>query len=701
MTDDHPTDSAAATGMAAAPRDATIDVLHGVAVADPFRPLENVDDPATSAWVAAEDGAARAAIAALPGRAAMRAWLTRVWDYPKLGVPERHGRRWFHWFNDGLSPQWSYAVQDSLDGARRTLIDPNALSADGTVALSGAFPTRDGRLVAYLLSEAGSDRQILRVRDVASGADLADELRWCKHSAVAWLADGSGFHYTRVASPDDDPAWDRRSQRVYFHRLGAPQAADRPVYAEPAEKNLFIWIWASADDRLLCLTTRRGTDEKNGLLVAPLESGAPVRMLFAVGQAMLVPTANLGTRWFAVTDLDAPNRRLVGFDEERPEPAAWRTLVAESDGVIDSAALLDQRLALVRQHHVSHRLSFHDLDGRETATVGFDEQVSLALGRPRPEDRELLFGVVSYRSPFVLRRADAMSGHHAVLRQSAAREDLSDCVARQVFVAAKDGARIPMTLIHRRDLVFSGDTPTRLTGYGGFNIALLPSFGFGIALWVRLGGVFAVASIRGGGEYGRAWHDAARGAAKETSFDDFIACAEWLVAEKITRPARLAISGGSNGGLLVSACMERRPDLFGAVVCSVPVTDMLRFHKFTFGAFWVSDYGDPDKAGDFAVLRRYSPLHNVGRGAKYPPLLVTTADHDDRVVPSHAYKLVATLRAEADPANRILLRVDRRAGHGMGKPTDMVIAELVDTTAFLCDALGLKVAEDRLRTKLS
>ncbi len=676
------------------PRDATRETLHGVAIADPFRPLEDVDDPGTAAWVAGEDDAARAAIAAMPGRAAMRAFLKRVWDYPKSGVPERRGRYWFHWFNDGLAPQWSYAVQDSLDGPRRTLIDPNTLSADGTVALSGAFPTRDGRLVAYLLSEAGSDRQILRVRDVASGADLADELRWCKHSSLAWLADASGFYYTRIAAPEDDAGWDRRSQRVYFHALGSAQAADRPVFADPAEKNLFVWIWASDDDRLLCLSTRRGTDEKSGFAIAPLAAGTPLRPLFAMGRAMFVPVGNRATQWFAISDLDAPNRRLVGFSEDRPEP--WRTLVAEGDGVIDSATLLDGRIAVVRQHHVSHRLSFHDLAGAETASVAFDEQVALTLGRPQPEDRELLFGVVSYRAPFVVRRADSWTGRDAVLRESAAREDLSDCVARQVFVTAKDGARVPMTLIHRRDLVFHGDTPTRLWGYGGFNVSLLPNFSFAVALWVRLGGVYAIASIRGGGEYGRAWHDGARGASKENSFDDFIACAEWLVAEKITRPGRLAISGGSNGGLLVAACMERRPDLFGAVLCAVPVTDMLRFHKHTFGAFWVSDYGDPDRAEDFAVLRRYSPLHNVARGAKYPPLMVTTADHDDRVVPSHAYKFVATLRAEADPANRILLRVDRRAGHGMGKPTDMVIEEIVDTTAFLADALAMRIDETKL-----
>lgn len=557
------------------------------------------------------------------------------------------------------------------------------------MALSGAFPSHDGALVAYLLSDAGSDRQTLQVRDAASGCDRDDALTHCKHTSVAWLADGSGFHYTRIAGPDDDAAWDKRSQRVFLHRLGTKQAEDQEVFALPAERNLTIWIWASDDHRLLAISARRGTDEKNGLWLAPLVSGTPARALFPIGRAMLVPAGNRGARWFATTDLDAPNRRLVAFDEDRPDPESWRTVVGEGDGVIDSCAVLGERLAVVRQHHVSHRLSFHDLDGRESATVAFPEQVSLVMGRPRPDDRSLLFGVSSYRESFKIMRADATSGAHELLRASAARHDLTDCVVRQVFVTAKDGARIPMTLIHRADMVPDGSAPTRLYGYGGYGISMLPALSFGIALWVRLGGVYAIASIRGGGEYGRAWRDAVRGARKQTSFDDFIACAEWLAAQRITRPGRLAISGGSNGGLLVASCMLQRPDLFGAVVCAVPVTDMLRFHKFSFGAFWVSDYGDPDTEADFRALHAYSPLHNVASGGRYPPLLVTTADHDDRVVPAHAYKFVATLRVLADPANRILLRVDRRAGHGIGKPTDMTIREIADVTAFVCDALGV------------
>jgi prolyl oligopeptidase len=672
-----------------APQDDSADILHGVRITDPFRPLEDSARPDVQAWIDAQDQRCRDVLKTLPGRPAAEHFLRTIWDYPKQGIPSREGHRWFVWLNNGLDDQFSYATGDSENGPWRILLDGPALSADGTASISGVFPSRDGKLLAYLLSDAGSDRQILHLMDVTTGTMWQDRLHWCKHTSVAWLPDGSGFYYTRIAAPDAPPDWDRRSTRVYFHQLGDSQEKDICIFARPAEESLFVSVGATYDGTMLSLYLARGTDERNGILNRRFDAAmdAPFETLFPLGHARFWPISRQDGLWHVITDLDAPNRRIVRLNEASPAPETWVTVVAESPHPIQQAAYAAAHLLVSRTVDVSHRLTLHDLSGQSLATLTFDGQVSVFFGEAKPGDREFLLADNSYRSPQRILRYDITSRSLSVLRDTAARFNLDDMEIRQVFVEAKDGTRIPLTVMHRRDLQLDGTAPVKLYAYGGFSVPMMPSVSFGALHWLRMGGIFAVASIRGGGEYGRTWHEAARGVKRQVAFDDFIACAEWLAAGTYSRSGRIGIIGGSNGGLLVAACMLQRPDLFGAVVCQVPVTDMLRYDRFTFGSFWRHEYGDPADPAVFSTLQAYSPLHNVKAGASYPPILITTGDHDDRVVPAHAYKFAAALQANGNPDNVILLRVDRRAGHGMGKPTRMQIDEIADVNCFLMAAL--------------
>ncbi|WP_341899390.1 prolyl oligopeptidase family serine peptidase [Ferrovibrio terrae] len=677
-----------------APQDDSADILHGVRITDPFRPLEDSARPDVQAWVEAQDERCRAWLKDLPGQADAERYLRGIWDYPKQGIPSREGQRWFLWLSNGLDDQFSFATGDSSTGPWRILLDGPKLSADGTVSISGVFPSRDGNLLAYLLSDGGSDRQVLHLMQVDSGMPRADRLEWCKHTSVAWVPDSSGFYYTRIAAPDDPPDWDRRSTRVYFHRLGDAQGKDICVFAMPEEQSLFISAGATYDGTMLSLYLARGTDERNGIVNRRFDArlDAPFETLSPLGLARFWPVAHRDGIWHAVTDLDAPNCRIVRLDGTNPASAHWQTIIPESEHPIQEAAYAGGHLLVKRMVHVSHRLTLHDMAGHAITELPFDGQVGIFFGAPKLDDREFLLAENSYRHPQRILRYDIATRSLSVLRDTAARFNLDDMEIRQVFVEAKDGTRIPLTVMHRRDLQLDGTAPVKLYAYGGFSVPMMPSVSFGALHWLRMGGIFAVASIRGGGEYGRTWHEAARGVKRQVAFDDFIACAEWLAAGTYSRSGRIGIIGGSNGGLLVAACMLQRPDLFGAVVCQVPVTDMLRYDRFTFGSFWRHEYGDPTDPEAFAALLAYSPLHNVKANAAYPPILITTGDHDDRVVPAHAYKFGAALQANGHAQNVTLLRIDRRAGHGMGKPTWMSIAEIADVNCFLMAAMGVQPA---------
>ena len=683
------TDPAAGNGnLPPAPSDGTADIFHGVSIPDPYRPLEDSTRADVKAWIEAQDVRTRALIDSLPIRKQLHEFVIAALDYPRTTIPARYGRRYFTRFSEGLDDQRSVGVQEHLGGPRRTLIDANALSSDGTVAILSIFPDRPGAKVAYLLSEAGSDRETMRIRDVETGQDLPDVLAWCKHTTVAWSRDGRSFYYSRYPGDNDPADWYRRGQIVCLHRLGEPQSADRVIFRRTDARDYYLQVTSSMDADLLKIVARVGTSEKAGYFVAPLHDATEITEIFPIGSAGFYPVASVGPTHYAITNLDAPKWRLVRIDQADPKPDRWHTVIAESETPLNSAAVFDSKLVVKHYQDVNQRITIHDLSGKHLSTVDLGGFESVGWGRHFRDDDHLLLEVNDYKRTGRIEWLDLETGKPSLFRPSAAKHDLADVVVKQVFVTGKDGAKVPMTLIHQPDVKLDGSNRTLLNAYGGFGISLWPYYSDKIAAWVRMGGVYALASIRGGGEYGQPWHDGGRRTHKQASFDDFIASAEWLIANGYTRPERLGINGASNGGLLVLATMLQRPELFGAVVSAVPVTDMLRFPKFTFGINWIPEYGNAlGNEADFKALFAYSPLHNVRKGVKYPPLLVLTADHDDRVAPAHSYKFVATMQALC-PESTVYLGIERRAGHSEGNALSKSINRECDTLAFLCDKLG-------------
>jgi len=679
-----------------APRSDVVENLHGQEIADPFRPLEDLEAEKTKVWIEAQDRRSRAFLDALPSKGRIEAFLRRVWDYPKMGVPVRYGTRYFYWLREGMKPQNALAWRDGLDGEQHILIDPSELSDDGTVALSGWKESHDGESVAYLLAEAGSDVVTLRIRNVASGRDYPEIITWCKFTSIAWRPDNRSFLYNRCLTPEEAPEgrWDLY-YRVYLHRLGQSPEQDELIIEAPGVANRKFFPMTFPGGRYHGLYFRDSLAPQGGFRIAAADEELTWHTVVEPGLARFWPIGvapgDDGDRLYAITDLNAPNFRLVALPPGQPEVSNWTTVIPESDDVLAYGVLAGGRLVICKWRDAEPRLfSFGLPPENDVRGLTLPAGSTASLARPHPEDRRLLLGVTSYRSAQSIYSYDLDEDRLEIYRESAIPEDLRDCVVERVFARSRDDTRIPMWLIHRPDIMPAPDTPAFLTAYGGYGNSRYPGFSFPCLNWVRNGGLYVVASIRGGQEYGAKWHDAARGHATHNRFDDFIACAEWLIDNKLTSVRRLAIVGGSHGGLLVTACMLQRPDLFGAVVSMVPVTDMLRFHRFTVGGAWVSEYGSPDDPEDFSVLRAYSPLHNVDPETAYPPILITTGDHDDRVAPLHAYKLAATLQECGHPDNKVLLRVDRRAGHGMGKPTEKIIAEIADIQAFLTAALGIE-----------
>jgi prolyl oligopeptidase len=669
------------------PSDGTVDVLHGMRVPDPFRPLENSTRADVNAWIDRQDERARALLGSLQTRESVRRYFDAALNYPRTSIPARYGARYFNYFNNGVDDQQSYGVQQGLAGARRLLIDPKTLSPDGTTSVSDAFPDRTGGKVAYLVSEAGSDQQVMRFRDVDNGRDLQDALSQCKHTSVAWHPDGRYIFYSRYPTDHDPADWDRRSQVLCLHRLLTPQAADRVIFRLPALRDVYFRVETAFEENLLKISARIGTSEQRGYYVAPLDEPSRTTSLVPINLAGFSPIGNLGTAHFALTNLEAPRWRVVRVDQSDPRPERWRTVVDESNLPLNQVALFNGVMVVKHTENLGARISIRDLDGRTKSTVDLGSLTRVSFGRNRREDDHLLLQIDDYQRPSRIERLDLATGATSLVRASAARHDLSDAVVRQVFVTSRDGTKVPMTLVHRPGIALDGSNRTLLYAYGGFGVPLWPGYSERVAAWVRLGGIYAVAALRGGGEFGQPWHDGGRLAQKQNTFDDFIAASEWLTANGYTRPQRLGINGASNGGLLVLACMLQRPELYGAVVSAVPVADMLRFPKFNFGSNWMVEYGNPDREPDFRTLIAYSPLHNVRAGVSYPPLLVLTADHDDRVAPAHAYKFVATMQDRA-PSSETYLRVERRAGHGTGNALSKTLDRDSDTLAFLCEKLG-------------
>ncbi len=687
------TDSAQTPAYPPARRTAQVDDYHGVKVADPYRWMEDIDSPETRAWVAAEDLFSRRFLDAIPGREAMTQRLRDIWNFERWTAPVRFGGRWFYSHNDGLQNQSVVLVTEDPAGTARTLIDPNTLSTDGTVALRETAVSADGRLFAYALSEAGSDWQVWHVRNVDTGADLADTLEWSKAGGATWRKDGTGFYYTAYDPPRNGAALKAVNQfeKLYFHRLGTPQSADRLIYSRTDDPNWFIGATVADDGRHLIVTASLGTDVRNTLLVQDLtRPGAALRPVIARPTATFDTVGNDGETLLVRTDLDAPRFRIIAIDLRHPEPAAWRTVVPEQENPIDAATFTGGQLIVHRLKDAHSEVMRYSPAGKPLGEVTLPGLGSASGFEGHRDDQVTYFGYSGYSTAPSVYRLELASGRVTAWRAPRLRGFAAgEYETRQLFYASKDGTRVPMFVTARKGVRLDGTNPTLLYGYGGFNIPLTPRFSPAIAAWVQMGGVYAVANLRGGGEYGRAWHEAGMKTRKQTVFDDFIAAAEYLIANRWTDSQHLAINGGSNGGLLIGAVEEQRPDLFAAAVAQVGVMDMLRFREFTVGKAWESDYGSVEDPAEFRALYAYSPVHNVRAGVNYPPTLIMTGDHDDRVFPAHSFKFAATMQ-QADPRGRpILLRVETRAGHGQGMPTDKRIESVVDMYSFILQAFGL------------
>ncbi len=680
------------------PKTKTVDVVddyHGVKVPDPYRWMEDLDSPDVKAWVEAENRLTFGYLEAIPARSAIRKRITGLYDFERFDVPAVRGTRYFFSRNSGLQNQSVLYVADGLDSEPRVLLDPNVLSVDGTVALTGTAITDDGKLLAYGLARSGSDWNELHVRNVDTGRDLPDHIKWVKFSGVSWTLDGSGFFYSRYDEPKDDKLESSNYfQKLYYHRLGTPQSEDRLIYDRPDQKEWMFDGKVTDDGRYLIVYVSQGSEVRNRVYYLDLkDQGAQIVRLLDKFDAEYVFIGNDGPVFWFRTDLDAPRSRVVAIDTRKPEQADWKELIPQARETLKSVSVVDDMFLASYLKDAYSQVKVFDLAGqfvREVALPGIGNAWGFEGKRT---DRETFYGYTSYTVPGTIYRYVVKTGESTVFRKPKVRFNSDDYETRQVFYNSKDGTRVPMFISHRKGLRLNGSLPTLLYAYGGFAIPNVPGFSVRDLVWMEMGGVYAEACIRGGGEYGEDWHNAGRLKNKQNCFDDFIAAAEWLIANGYTQTSKLAIHGASNGGLLVGACMTQRPDLFGATLPAVGVMDMLRFSRYTIGWAWTSDYGRPDDPEMFPVLRAYSPLHNIKPGTHYPATLITTADHDDRVVPSHSFKFAAALQAaQAGPAP-ILIRIETRAGHGAGKPTSKRIEEAADQWAFLTRVLDMGAPE--------
>jgi len=676
--------------------DSVVDDYNGVKVADPYRWLENTDSQETRRWIESENALTESYLRAIPGREAIGRQLQRLWNYERYGVPFHRGGHYFFTKNDGLQPQSVLYITDSLEAEPRVLLDPNSFSKDGTVAISGLSVSNKGRYLAYATSDGGSDWQDWHVRDIETGRDLPDHVRWSKFSDASWTADDRGFYYTRfdAPKPGEELKEANYDQKVAYHRLGTDPARDPVVYQRPDHRDWTFGTEVSEDGRWLILTVYKGTDSRNLFFYEDLRARKPkVKELvsdFVAGHRFVAADGDTFYLW---TDRDAPMGRLVAVDLRHPEPEHWRDIVPEGEDTLQSVALVHDTF-IARYLHDAHSLvRIFAMDGTPRGTLELPGIGSVYGLGGRRTDTETFYAFSGFTTPTTIYRLDLKTGKSSVFKRPDVPFDPSRFETRQVFFTSRDGARVPMFITARKDLRFDGLNPTLLYGYGGFDISLTPHFSISRMVWMEMGGVYAVANLRGGGEYGEAWHRAGMLKNKQHVFDDFIAAAQWLVDTGVTSPRRLAIQGGSNGGLLIGTVLNQRPDLFGAAVAQVGVMDMLRFNKWTIGWAWQSEYGSPEDPEMFEILRAYSPYHNIHPGTHYPATLITTADHDDRVFPAHSFKYAARLQAAQGGPAPILIRIETRAGHGAGMPTAKRLEEAADILAFLAQNLGVQVPD--------
>ncbi|MBW4453285.1 MAG: prolyl oligopeptidase family serine peptidase [Nostoc indistinguendum CM1-VF10] len=671
-----------------------VDNYHGTLVADPYRWLEDPDSEETRTWIEAQNQITFGYLSEIPTREKIKQRLTKLWDYEKYGIPFKEGERYFYFKNDGLQNQSVLYTLKALDDQPKVLLDPNKLSEDGTVALSGLSISEDGKLLAYGLSASGSDWQEWKVRDVETGEDLQDHLKWIKFSGASWTHDNQGFFYSRYDEPNEKTQLEDVNyyQKLYYHQLGKPQSEDVLIYHRPDQKEWGFSGGVTEDGRYLIISIWLGTDSKNLVFFKDLTNpNADVVELINQFEADYSFIDNDDSVFYFCTDLNAPRGRVIAIDTKNPRPENWYEIIPQSAETLESVGMLNNQFVADYLKDAHSQIKIFDLKGAFIREVELPGLGSAGGFGGKRHDTETFYSFTSFTIPGTIYRYDMVAGKSTIFRQPQVDFNPDDYETKQVFYHSKDGTRVPMFITHKKGIKLDGNNPTYLYAYGGFNASMTPGFSVSLLVWMEMGGVYAMPNIRGGGEYGEKWHQAGIKDKKQNVFDDFIGAAEWLIANKYTKTDKLAIAGGSNGGLLVGACITQRPDLFGAALPAVGVMDMLRFHKFTIGWAWTSEYGSADNPEEFPALYTYSPLHNIKADTAYPPTLITTADHDDRVVPAHSFKFAAALQEAHIGDTPVLIRIETKAGHGAGKPTAKIIEEAADKWAFLVRTLDVEV----------
>lgn len=675
------------------------DIYHGKSISDPYRWLEDTDSKDVLEWIQAQNRLTFGYLEKIPERMEVAKRLETIWDFPKATAPIKRGLHYFQFRNSGLQNQDVLYCMTAPTTTGKLLLDPNTFSEDGTISLNNWSASKDGKLLAYATSQSGSDWITWRVRRVEDGIDLPDIVEWSKFSDAAWLPDGSGFYYARYDAPESGKAYEdtNYNQKVYLHKLGELQAKDQLIYARPDKKEWGFSPEVTDDGRFLILTVWEGTDKRNRLFYQELNKGDDFIELIPELEAAFEFIGNDGPIFYLLTDLDAPRQRLIALNTSQPDRENWQTLIPETVDRLLLVKMINEEFVAIYLQDASTRIKRYELNGKPIKEIslpalGAVQQYAYewSLSGDR-EGNEAFFTYASFIIPPSIYRYDFEADQLELIYQPTIKFGFDKYKIEQVFVKSKDGTQIPLFLTYAKDLLLDGSNPTLLYGYGGFDISLTPTFTVHRLAWLEMGGIFAQAVLRGGGEYGEDWHQAGMIHKKQNVFDDFIACAEYLVEHRYTSTPKLAIEGRSNGGLLVGACLTQRPDLYGAALPAVGVLDMLRFHKFTIGWAWVSDYGSPEIPEEFKTLYAYSPLHNIKPGTRYPATLITTADHDDRVVPGHSFKFAAALQDAQAGEAPTLIRIQTKAGHGFGKPTKVLIDEQADIYAFLIKALKMKI----------
>ncbi|MEP6485621.1 MAG: prolyl oligopeptidase family serine peptidase [Rudaea sp.] len=671
-----------------------VDDYHGTRIADPYRWMEDLDSSDTRAWIEAQNKLTFGTLAQIPGRERIRQELSAIWNHEKFSAPEKYGDHYFYTRNDGLQNQAVLYVAATLDAEPRVLLDPNKLSSDGTIALKAYAISDDGKFLAYGLSSGGSDWEEWHVLDVDKAKNTDDVLKWVKFSGASWRRDGTGFFYGRYDEPKGENALKaaNKFQKLYFHRLGTKQADDLLIYERKDQPDWMFGGQVTDDGRYLVISVSRSTEPKNLVLyrdLAKKNAEATVETLIGEWDASYQLVGNAKDKLYFLTDNDAPRYRVIAVDLKHGDKGHWSELIKQTTDTLQNVAFVNHTFVADYMKDAHSTVGLFDEKGKAHGTIDLPGLGTATGFTGHARDKETFYTFSSYTTPPSVFRFDLATKENSLFRAPKVAFDASPYETKQVFYASKDGTKIPMFITTKKGVVMDGSNPTILYGYGGFNIPIQPAFSPAVAGWLNLGGVYAVANLRGGGEYGRDWHEAGIKTHKQNVFDDFIGAAEYLIREKYTSPQKLAIRGASNGGLLVAATELQRPDLFAAAIPQVGVLDMLRFRDFTIGRAWESDYGSVENADEFTALRAYSPLHNIKGGVDYPATLVITGDHDDRVFPAHSFKFAAAMQA-ADPHGKpILIRIETRAGHGQGKPTTMQIDEVADVYAFILNAFGM------------